>query len=89
MNRQITILYFAHLVELLGRDNEVLFLPMSVNDLHGLMAHLAKREEHWTTVFEKNPQRLKITVNKQFVDDGANVPLKGGDEVAFVAFSMN
>jgi len=89
MNRQITLLYFAHLVELLGRDNEVLFLPMSVNDLHGLMAHLAKREEHWNTVFAQHPERLKITVNKQFVDDGANVPLKGGDEVAFVAFSMN
>lgn len=89
MNRQITILYFAHLVELLGRDNEVLFLPMSVNDLHGLMAHLAKRQDHWETVFAKNPDRLKITVNKQFVDDGANVPLKGGDEVAFVAFNMN
>lgn len=89
MNRQITILYFAHLVELLGRDSEVLFLPLSVNDLHGLMAHLAKRQEHWETIFAKNPHRLKITVNKQFVDDGANVPLKGGDEVAFVAFSMN
>jgi molybdopterin converting factor small subunit len=89
MNRQINILYFAHLVELLGRDNEVLFLPLSVNDLHGLMAHLAKRGENWPVVFEKNPQRLKITVNKQFVEDGANVPLKGGDEVAFVAFNMN
>ena len=89
MNRQITILYFAHLVEMLGRDNEVMFLPLSVNDLHGLMVHLAKRGEEWTTVFEKHPQRLKITVNKQFVDEGANVPLKGGDEVAFVAFNMN
>lgn len=89
MNRKITILYFAHLVELLGRDNEVLFLPRSVNDLHALMAHLARREEHWETVFAKNPHRLKITVNKQFVEDGANVPLQGGDEVAFVAFNMN
>lgn len=89
MNRQITILYFAHLVELLGRDNEVLFLPLSVNDLHGLMAHLSKREGHWTTVFARHPGRLRITVNKQFVDDGANLPLRGGDEVAFVAFDMH
>ena len=87
MNRQINILYFAHLVEMLGRDNEVLFLPLAVNDLHGLMAHLAKRGEEWATIFGKNPQRLKITVNKQFAEE--NVPLKGGDEVAFVAFSMN
>ena len=87
MNRQITILYFAHLVELLGRDNEVLFLPMSVNDLHGLMAHLAKRQEHWETVFAKNPERLKITVNKQFAE--FDTPIKGGDEIAFVAFSMS
>lgn len=89
MNRQITILYFAHLVEMLGRDNEVMFLPLSVNDLHSLMAHLAKRGDEWAAVFEKHPERLKITVNKQFVDDGANVPLKGGDEVAFVAFNMS
>ena len=40
-------------------------------------------------MFAQHPERLKITVNKQFVEDGANVPLKGGDEVAFVAFSMN
>lgn len=89
MNRQITILYFAHLVELLGRDNEILFLPRSVNDLHGLMAHLARRDEQWAMLFAKHPERLRITVNKQFVEDGANVPLQGGDEVAFVAFSMN
>lgn len=88
-NRLITILYFAHLVELLGRDHETLFLPLSVNDLHGLMAHLARRGEHWVTVFADHPERLKITVNKRFVEDGANAPLQGGDEVAFVAFNMN
>ena len=87
MNRQITILYFAHLVEMLGRDNEVMFLPLSVKDLHGLMAHLARRGAEWAAVFEKNPQRLKITVNKQFAEE--NVPIQGGDEVAFVAFNMS
>jgi molybdopterin converting factor small subunit len=29
---------------------------------------------------------MKITVNKQFAD--ADTPVKGGDEIAFVAFSM-
>lgn len=88
MNRQITILYFAHLVELLHRDNEILFLPRTVNTLRELMAHLARREENWTLVFEKNPHRLKITVNKQFIEDGADTPIQGGDEIAFVAFNM-
>ena len=86
-NRQITILYFAHLVDLLGRDNEILFLPLTVNDVKSLMAHLARRGEQWTMLFQDNPRRLKITVNKQFAEP--DMALKGGDEVGFVAFNMN
>jgi len=37
-------------------------------------------------VFEKPRESMKITVNKQFAD--ADTPVKGGDEIAFVAFSM-
>jgi molybdopterin converting factor small subunit len=86
MNQQITLLYFGHLVEMLGRDNEVMFLPLTIKDIKGLMAHLARRGDNWTRVFEKPPEQLRITLNKQFVD--ADAAVKAGDEIAFVAFHM-
>ncbi len=86
MNGQITILYFGHLAEMLGRESEILFLPRTIHDIQGLMAHLARRGENWTVVFEKPRASMKITVNKQFSE--ASTPVQGGDEIAFVAFSM-
>jgi molybdopterin converting factor small subunit len=86
MSQQLTILYFGHLVEMLGRETETLFLPRTVNNIETLMAHLARRGENWTVVFEKPRESMKITVNKQFAD--AATPLKAGDELAFVAFNM-
>jgi molybdopterin converting factor small subunit len=86
MNQQITILYFGHLAELLYRESEVMFLPLTIKTVKDLMGHLARRGENWTVVFEKPRESMKITVNKQFAD--ADTPVKGGDEIAFVAFSM-
>ncbi len=85
-SQQITLLYFGHLVEMLGRESELLFLPHTVKDMQSLMNHLARRGDHWQTIFSNPPPNLKITINKQFVDITAAV--KGGDEIAFVAFSM-
>jgi molybdopterin converting factor small subunit len=87
MSQQITILYFGHLAELLHRESEIMFLPLTIKDINGLMAHLARRGDNWTLVFEKPRETMKITVNKQFAEFGSAV--KGGDEIAFVAFSMN
>jgi molybdopterin converting factor small subunit len=87
MSQQITILYFGHLAELLHRESEIMFLPLTIKDINGLMAHLARRGDNWTLVFEKPRETMKITVNKQFAEFGTAV--KGGDEIAFVAFSMN
>jgi len=86
MSQQISILYFGHLVGLFNRDSEVMFLPHTVKDIAALMAHLARRGEHWTTVFAQPRASMRITVNKQFAD--AATPVKGGDEIGFVAFSM-
>ena len=86
MSQQITILYFGHLAELLYRESEVLFLPRTIQDIRGLMAHLARRGENWTLVFEQPRDSMRITVNKQFAE--ADTAIKGGDEIAFVAFSM-
>ncbi len=86
MSQQIKILYFGHLVELLYRDSEHLFLPLTVKTIADLMKHLARRGEGWTQVFGTPAPSMKITVNKAFSD--ADTPVKAGDEVAFVAFSM-
>ena len=86
MSQQFTLLYFGHLAELLGRESEIMFLPLTIKDVGGLLAHLARRGENWTVVFEKPRESMKITVNKQFAD--AATPVKAGDELAFVAFSM-
>ena len=85
-SQQIKLLYFGHLVEMLGRDSENLFLPLTVKDLRSLMNHLARRGDHWQTVFGNPPPSMRITLNKQFAE--ANSPIQGGDEIAFVAFSM-
>ena len=85
-SQQVTLLYFGHLVEMLGRESEYLFLPLTVKDVQALMNHLARRGEHWQTIFGNPPRNLKITVNKQFAE--TDTPVKGGDEIAFVAFSM-
>lgn len=87
MNSQITIFYFGHLVEMLHRESEIMFLPRTINDVKGLMAHLARRGEEWPLVFENPRETMRITVNKQFSD--FDTPIKGGDEIAFVAFQMN
>lgn len=86
MSQQITILYFGHLAEMLCRESEIMFLPLTIKDIKGLMAHLARRGDNWPVVFEQPRETMKITVNKQFSD--ADTPIKGGDEIAFVAFSM-
>jgi len=85
-SQQINLLYFGHLVGMLGRESEHLFLPLTVKDIRSLMNHLARRGEHWQTIFGNPPPSLKITINKQFAE--VDSPIKGGDEIAFVAFSM-
>ncbi len=87
MSQQISIFYFGHLVEMLHRESEFMFLPLTIKDVKGLMAHLARRGEEWTQVFETPRETMKITVNKQFAE--LDTPVKGGDEIAFVAFQMN
>ncbi len=86
MSQQITILYFGHLAELLGRESEIMFLPLTIKTIKDLMNHLARRGDNWTLVFEQPRETMKITVNKQFAE--FDTAIKGGDELAFVAFNM-
>lgn len=87
MSQQITILYFGHLVEMLHRDTEYMFLPRSVNTLAELMTYLARRGDEWAKVFETPHPSMRITINKQFAET-TDLPVQAGDEVAFVAFAM-
>ncbi|HRH81096.1 MAG TPA: MoaD/ThiS family protein [Thiobacillaceae bacterium] len=87
MSQQITLLYFGHLVEMLHRESEYLFLPHSVKTLGELMAYLARRGEEWAKVFAEPKPSMRITVNKQFAES-VDLAIKGGDEIAFVAFTM-
>ncbi len=86
MNQQIAILYFGHLVDLLGRDSEYMFLPLTVKNVAQLMQHLTRRGDAWSQVFAHPRPTLKITVNKQFAEP--DTPVQPGDEVAFVAFAV-
>lgn len=86
MSQQISLLYFGHLAEMLYRESEIMFLPLTIKTVKDLMNHLSRRGENWTVVFEHPRETMKITLNKQFVD--ADAPVKGGDEIAFVAFNM-
>ncbi len=86
-SQQITIYYFGHLAEMLFRESEFMFLPLTIKDVKGLMAHLARRGDNWPEIFENPRDTMKITVNKQFAE--LDTPIKGGDEIAFVAFQMN
>ena len=36
-SQQINLLYFGHLVDMLGRDSEFLFLPLTVKDIRALI----------------------------------------------------
>lgn len=86
MSQQITIFYFGHLAEMFNRESEIMFLPLTIKSVRDLMNHLARRGDNWNLVFEKPREAMRITVNKQFAE--ADTPLKGGDEIAFVAFNM-
>ena len=51
-----------------------------------VLGRRVRRGEPWLGLFGKPPRSLRITVNKQFAE--VDTPIKGGDEIAFVAFNM-
>jgi sulfur-carrier protein len=79
----IRILYFGHLPDSLGMSAEDYTPPAGGLTVSGLIRLLSLRGEPWAKTFG-NPQSLKVTVNKQFVE--SDVPIPDGAEVAFVAF---
>jgi sulfur-carrier protein len=60
------ILYFAQLVDLLGRGSEDVTLPDSVHDVRGLLAWLRSRGGSWERLLLDDA--VRVTLDKQFVD---------------------
>lgn len=76
----ITLLYFARLREALDTGQEQMALPVGVNTLRGLRAHLAQRGGAWTKEMADG-RNLRAAVNQAVV--AADAPVTDGDEVAF------
>lgn len=74
------ILYFATLVEKLGRTREDVQLPGEVTDVRAFLAWLKGRGEPWKSVLAA--AAVRITVNKQFADLATKVT--DADEIAVV-----
>jgi molybdopterin synthase sulfur carrier subunit len=76
----IQLRYFASLREELGTGAEQIELPVGVEDLSGLAAHLKGRGGVWAVAFDL--QRTLMMARNQ---EAANpsTPLADGDEIAF------
>ncbi|MFP5419061.1 MAG: MoaD/ThiS family protein [Gammaproteobacteria bacterium] len=81
----VKILFFGDLVDSLGMAADEIELPPEVNDVARLLFVLSLRGELWKKMLLGNP-KLNVTINKKFVDKAA--PVKDGDEIALVGFSM-
>ena len=58
------ILYFAYLVDKLGRASEELTLPAQTRDVRGLLALLRARGGVWEKALAED--KVQVLVNKQF-----------------------
>jgi sulfur-carrier protein len=74
------ILYFAQLVDLLGRASEEVTLPDSARDVRGLLAWLRSRGGNWERLLVEDA--VRVTIDRQFGDlDSA---LSDANEIALI-----
>jgi molybdopterin synthase sulfur carrier subunit len=81
----VKILFFGDLVETLGMAADEIVLPPDVTDIERLLFMLSRRGEMWKKMLLGNP-KLNITINRQFAEKTA--PVRDGDEIALVGFSV-
>ena len=81
----VKILFFGDLVDTLGMAADEIVLPADITDVERLVFHLSGRGEMWGKMLRGNP-KLNVTVNKKFAEK--STPIKDGDEVALVGFSV-
>ena len=77
---KVKLLFFASLREQLGRPQEELELPPTVNTVGALRDHLRARGGEWASAFAAN-RPVRVAVNQDMVQPAAVI--KAGDEVAF------
>jgi DUF971 family protein/molybdopterin converting factor small subunit len=82
-NRRIKIFYFSWLVNKLGKQQEEIQLPSSVQTIEQLLQLLGRRRPEFSPLFEK--ASIRPTINKQFAEFFTR--LEDGDEVALVPTS--
>lgn len=75
------ILYFATLVDQLGRASEEIELPETVRDVRGLLTLLQRRGGKWATALDEST--LKVTVNRQFAE--FDTLIHNDSEIAFIS----
>ena len=74
------ILYFAQLVDLLGRASEEVTLPESARDVRGLLTWLRSRGGSWERLLVEDA--VRVTIDRQFGDlDSA---LSDANEIAII-----
>ncbi|MDJ0807442.1 MAG: MoaD/ThiS family protein [Gammaproteobacteria bacterium] len=78
--RRIKVFYFSWLVNKLGKQQEEILLPASVQNIEDLLKLLARRRPEYAPLFDKD--RLRPTINKQFAEFFTR--LEQDDEVALV-----
>jgi len=79
----VRILYFAYLVDKLGRAQEELPLPETVQDVRGLLAWLRARGGIWEKALADD--KVRVLVNKQFAEP--DTKLADSNEIAIVSSS--
>ena len=77
------ILYFAYLVDKLGRAQEDLALPDSAREVRGLLAHLRARGGVWEKALTED--KVQVLVNKKF--STPETAIADNDVVAIVSSS--
>jgi len=78
------ILYFAYLVDKLGRTQENMTLPATAQDVRGLLAHLRARGGVWENALTED--KVQVLVNKQF--STPETTISDTDVVAIVSSSL-
>lgn len=77
------ILYFAYLVDKLGRAQEEMVLPDSAREVRGLLAHLRARGGVWEQALADD--KVQVLINKQF--STPETQISDADVIAIVSSS--
>ncbi len=75
-----TVKYFAWLREIIGANEEQIYLPPQANTIDDLIDHLITKDEKYLRAFEKR-SLIQVAVDQEKTD--ANHSLIGIKEIAF------